>query len=384
MPENENDILIGQQLQSLKVIKSEIKQAIVDKGVSVPANTAFTDYPSKIAQIEGGGSVPVLESLTITPSTTSQTLTPPSGVDGYDDISVNAVTASIDPDITAGNIKSGVEILGVTGNYEGEPAVLQSKTFTASSTMATVSTVTPDSGYEGLDEVGVDLTYVEDELDDVLTGSVVLSSVEATEYLEGVRSALIRMGVNVDSNTPYSQLATKIGEISMGSTKVTFADGYYFLDEATNYCKLIIDTEYGEMTKFSTSSVPAASGYLEHNAFTAYRYKREFSLPVTFATTPNVLPFAGSASALVDITSGVEYSTPRVCDGGYCCCYNFPEDTWNYSNDTTWPVYSGTVDYDNATNKVILYQRSINTDTYIPTARAKVVFEGEITPPSQE
>ena len=155
---------ISEKANAVKLIKSQIKQAIIDKGVAVPANTAFTEYPSKIAQIEGG-SEPVLESLTISPSTTSQTITPPTGVDGYDDISVNAVTSAIDNNITAGNIKKDVTILGITGSYEGGGTPdLQTKTFTASSTTPTLSTVTPDSGYDGLDEVGVDLSYIENRL----------------------------------------------------------------------------------------------------------------------------------------------------------------------------------------------------------------------------
>lgn len=67
----------------------------------------------------GGGSSPVIEELNVTPSTSSQTITAPSGTDGYSPVNVSAVTASIDANITAGNIKSGVSILGVTGDYSG-------------------------------------------------------------------------------------------------------------------------------------------------------------------------------------------------------------------------------------------------------------------------
>jgi len=62
---------------------------------------------------------PVINSLSITPSTSTQTITAPSGVDGYSPISVSAVTSSIDANITAENIKDGVQILGVTGSYQG-------------------------------------------------------------------------------------------------------------------------------------------------------------------------------------------------------------------------------------------------------------------------
>lgn len=63
--------------------------------------------------------VPVIQSLNVTPTTSSQTITAPSGVDGYTPVNVSAVTSSIDSNIVAGNIKKDVSILGVTGTYEG-------------------------------------------------------------------------------------------------------------------------------------------------------------------------------------------------------------------------------------------------------------------------
>lgn len=45
---------IEAELNALDNTKAAIKQAIIDKGVSVPSNTSFSEYPSKIAQIETG------------------------------------------------------------------------------------------------------------------------------------------------------------------------------------------------------------------------------------------------------------------------------------------------------------------------------------------
>lgn len=67
----------------------------------------------------GGGSAPVIDELNVTPSTSAQVITAPSGTDGYSPVNVAAVTSSIDANIVAGNIKKDVEILGVTGSYEG-------------------------------------------------------------------------------------------------------------------------------------------------------------------------------------------------------------------------------------------------------------------------
>lgn len=46
---------IAQKLAKLLSTKQAIKQAIIDKGVTVNESDAFSLYPSKIAQIEGGG-----------------------------------------------------------------------------------------------------------------------------------------------------------------------------------------------------------------------------------------------------------------------------------------------------------------------------------------
>ena len=56
----------------------------------------------------------------IDPTTSSQTITADQNYDGLSSVQINAVTASVDANITAGNIKNGVSILGVTGSYTGE------------------------------------------------------------------------------------------------------------------------------------------------------------------------------------------------------------------------------------------------------------------------
>lgn len=101
--------------------------------------------------------------LTVTPKTTSQSFTPASPYTGYGNVTVNAVTSAIDSNITAANIKSGVKILGVTGTLQAAK-VQASKTLTVGSSTATVTTITPDSGYDGIASVKVDLTWIENQL----------------------------------------------------------------------------------------------------------------------------------------------------------------------------------------------------------------------------
>ena len=71
---------------------------------------------------------PVIESISITPTTSEQTITASGGTDGYSPITVGAVTSSIDTNITAGNIKEGVSILGVEGELKPAPVYYIEKT----------------------------------------------------------------------------------------------------------------------------------------------------------------------------------------------------------------------------------------------------------------
>lgn len=61
--------------------------------------------------------------------------------------------------IIAGNIKSGVQILGVTGTYSGASVTAQAKTATPTTSQ---QTILPDTGYDYLSQVTVNaIPYVE-------------------------------------------------------------------------------------------------------------------------------------------------------------------------------------------------------------------------------
>ena len=79
-----------------------------------------TTNPEAINNIAAvaGALVPTTQNVTVTPTTSSQSVTADEGK-RLGTVTVNAVTAAIDENIVAGNIKDGVTILGVTGSYTG-------------------------------------------------------------------------------------------------------------------------------------------------------------------------------------------------------------------------------------------------------------------------
>lgn len=76
-------------------------------------------YPSQFDTIIYQLSTSNTQTKTVTPTTSQQTIIPDTGYTAFSEVTVNAVTSAIDNNIQAGNIKSGVTILGVTGSYEG-------------------------------------------------------------------------------------------------------------------------------------------------------------------------------------------------------------------------------------------------------------------------
>lgn len=138
---------LDDKLDYLKETKEQIRQAINSKGQEVSISDTFRSYATKISAIDTVNN----ENLTVSPTISAQTFTPAQGYTGFGEVSVNAVTSTIDSNIQAENIKQGVEILGVTGEYEGAKINNQDKTVTAN------GIYTADSGYTGLGEVTVAL-----------------------------------------------------------------------------------------------------------------------------------------------------------------------------------------------------------------------------------
>ena len=102
---------IQDKLNYLEGTKSAIKEAITNKGVQVSDSDTFRSYATKISAIV---TEPTLQEKSVTPSASSQTITPDEGYDGLSSVSVSG-----DSNLVAENIKKDVSIFGVNGSYEG-------------------------------------------------------------------------------------------------------------------------------------------------------------------------------------------------------------------------------------------------------------------------
>lgn len=96
-----------------------VLNAIADKFSGDDDAVLNAEGIAAITAVVGNVNPPSLQNKTVTPTTSKQTITAASSYDGLGTVTVNAVTAAIDSNIVAGNIKSGVTILGVTGSYSG-------------------------------------------------------------------------------------------------------------------------------------------------------------------------------------------------------------------------------------------------------------------------
>ena len=124
-----------------------------DSDTSDDTATAAEILATKTAHARGSkltGTMPNRGAVTLTIDDKDDELTI---AQGYHDGSGKAkLDATEKAKIIAGNIKSGVQILGVTGDYTGEAVSAQSKTVTPT---AAGFTVLPDSGYDYLSQVVV-------------------------------------------------------------------------------------------------------------------------------------------------------------------------------------------------------------------------------------
>lgn len=83
------------------------------KTITMNGTHNVSEYEYAQVNVEANAA-PTLQSKSVTPKATAQTVKPDTGYDGLSQVTVNG-----DSDLVASNIKKGVQIFNVTGTYEG-------------------------------------------------------------------------------------------------------------------------------------------------------------------------------------------------------------------------------------------------------------------------
>jgi hypothetical protein len=167
-----------------------------------------------------------LQTKSVTPTTSLQSITADSGYTGLGKVAVAAVTSAIDSDIKAENIKKGIDILGVTGILEeGTNPILQQKTVSPATTAISVK---PDGGYDGLSEVIVNAmaaaTQATPSISVSSSGLITASSTQEAGYVAaGTKSSTKQLTTKAAATitpTTSNQTAVASGVYTTGAITV--------------------------------------------------------------------------------------------------------------------------------------------------------------------
>lgn len=203
-----------------------------------------------------------LQEKIVIPSTSQQNIVFDNGYDGLSKVTVNAVNSSIDPDIKASNIKTGVNILGVTGTLKEyvEPK-LQEKSVSPSTSS---QSVTPDSSYDGLSKVTINA--VTNSIDSNIQASNIKNGVSilgVTGTLEQGTTEDLSAELTAQSTLLTNQVVT-IDDIKLALQNKTAGSGEEIILQektitpSTSQQNVIADTGYNGLSKVVVNAVTSA------------------------------------------------------------------------------------------------------------------------------
>ena len=255
--------------------------------------------------VTGGASGASLQSKTVSPSESAQTIKADYGYDGLSQVTVNAVSRTYvgsgvtkksaatytpgtsdqsiasgqylngtqtikgDSNLTAGNIRNGVRIFGVSGTYTGSSSggsspKLQTKTATPSESTQTIS---PDSGYDGLSSVTVNAvsrTYVGSGVTKkaaaTYTPTTSNQTIAASQYLNGAQTIKgdanlvagnIKSGVSI-----FGVTGNYAGSSSGGSSGNNNVEAYHVTSTSVNF-----KTSSGTIKIWGYGTMTSSSGW---------------------------------------------------------------------------------------------------------------------------
>lgn len=234
------------------------KVTVTAVNASIDSNIQAGNIVSGVTILGVTGSATDLnpESLSVTPTTSSQTFRPTSPKNAFDEVTVGAVTSSIDANITAGNIKSGVSILGVNGSVTELNGTTTSLTPTTSS-----QTVTPTSPYNGFTSVTVGA--VDSSIDSNIQAGNIKSGVRILG-VDGTYTGVAPSGtLNITENGTYDVSSYANADVSLPTSTFGIANTAWLG---------AVDSD-GVISSRSTGGTPDFSGITVIDSyFLAYRF----------------------------------------------------------------------------------------------------------------
>lgn len=271
--------------------------------------------------------------LTATPKTTAQTFTPASPYTGYSKVTVNAVTSSIDSNIVAANIKKGTTILGVTGTLESSK-VQASKTLTVGSSTATKTTISPDSGYDGIASVVVDLSWIENQLKALNAGDSTTTSAKLQAKTVSVDGTSASVAVTPDSG--YDGLSKVTVNLTALNQKIKDLQGQ------------VIDTKLDDIIGGTGNAFATDATYIRE--YVCYYYVDLTKVVLNNAETIGAAAFGHSGLTTLTIQTNkvCTLASTTALDGtpianGQGTIYVPSSLVDSYKADSNWSVYASQI-----------------------------------------
>lgn len=204
---------IASEISRLQTAKTDIKTAIEAKGVTVPSSAKIDVFDDYIAQIPTGGSY---QSKTVSPTESSQTVSPDSGYDALSSVTVNAISNTY---VGSGIARKSSSDLTASGATVTVPAGYYSSQATKSVSSGSATAPASISGSSAT----------------VSTGTNALTLTKTVSVTPSVSAGYVSAGTAGNSSVSLTaSIATKAAAtITPGTTNQTIASGTYLTGTQT-------------------------------------------------------------------------------------------------------------------------------------------------------
>jgi len=325
--------------------------AVSNKGGTLPATQNLSNLPTAINSIQAGGNI---TSLSVYPSVNTQTITPPSGVDGYAPVTVHPVTSSIDSNIKPENIKEDVTILGVTGTFAGggggsKYGVVMDNIFGNVNSSGALQDPTPPAAmtFTGVKTISINYVLSYKFYHKSLSGTAIsfpdLTSISGQYALEYA----------FNSNS-----ASVAGPASISFPKLTSVTGMYSLRYAFSYGRMT-SVSFPELTQITGNSA-------FYYAFTRCSYINSLSFPKLTSVAQSGLAYAfyyNLALTEVEFPKLKTFLNNSALQGAFGYCSNL--ETVTFTSLDTMTYSSGLANcFTNCTKLKDVYFPALKTTSF--------------------